>query len=879
MIRRKSVRILLALLAVVLLLVVAVMVFLPKEKIRDLALEQARERLGREVNVGDVSVSLMGGLGVRLADFVVQNPDGFVGEPLAAAEALDVKLAIKPLLKKEIRVARLVLDKPFLNLMVRADGSNNYTFTPVETAPSGSGTTPNEANAGAAVSIDNFELKEGTFVFSTPEQTTRFNEINGSFRLTDPAPGQFSIQGNVTADQMLFSALEPALPLPVEASYDLLWDNNSRRLDIKKVEGTVAGFAVAGQGDVQVADAGPTTRMNGQAQDLDLAELWSLIQPMLPPDQQGQLAGRGNLDLELLIPQSGPEQMEYQGTVGVRGASYTDAELGTTFTGVQGSLDLVSPAPEKVTIKGNLKAEQMAFAQMVPAPDLPVDATYDLLWDNTAQRLDIQGFQGTVAGIPLGGQGSVTIAESGPTTQLKGKAQNVDLAQLWSLVQPMMPPEQKGKLAGHGDLNLDLKVGPGGVDQMTYQGSAVFRKASYTETELIDELQAMDAELQFDQNKFTVTRSDLVFNSGRFKLTGTLRDPFPYFLPPEMQKDQPIKKPHLEFVLRSPRLDVDRLIPAASPSGAAVAGGSQPQGKPAAVPLTMEFPDLTASGTFQADSLIYMQVPFTQVTGKMSAKNRVLTCSEVKGAVFGGQVDGQVDMDLNDLNDPVYGGSYQAKNIEVDNFMQRFVGLAGVMFGGASMSGNFNAHGRDPDVIRNSLTLASDAQVVKGRLVTKGQFHGTLAQLAQQTGHTLGGEQTLRDLVTRIKVDQGRVGLDNLSMKLGEWGDLKFAGYYSFTGNLDYSGNLLLTPEQTDRLFARGVLAELAKLLGTNRPARLELPLTVGGTRSDPKIKLDLGTVTGDLQQKALAEQKGKLENEAKDKLNDKLNSLLNKWK
>jgi hypothetical protein len=74
-------------------------------------------------------------------------------------------------------------------------------------------------------------------------------------------------------------------------------------------------------------------------------------------------------------------------------------------------------------------------------------------------------------------------------------------------------------------------------------------------------------------------------------------------------------------------------------------------------------------------------------------------------------------------------------------------------------------------------------------------------------------------------------------------------------------------------------MAELAKLLGDQRPARLELPLTVGGTRSDPRLKLDLGTVTSDLQKKALAEQKNKLEDQAKEKLDSKLNDLLKKWK
>ncbi len=115
--RRKSVRVMGGLLAVVVLAVAAVMIFLPIDKIRDLALEQAREKLGREVSVGEVAVSLQGGLGVRLSDFAIHNPDGFGGDHLVSSQALDLKLEIGPLLKGEIRVHRLVVDTPVVNLM------------------------------------------------------------------------------------------------------------------------------------------------------------------------------------------------------------------------------------------------------------------------------------------------------------------------------------------------------------------------------------------------------------------------------------------------------------------------------------------------------------------------------------------------------------------------------------------------------------------------------------------------------------------------------------------------------------------------------------------------------------------------------------------
>ena len=130
LLRRKWVRALAIVLGVLALTVLAVVVFLPTEKIRDLALAQAREKLGREVTMGDVGVSFGGGLGVSLADIVVHNPEGFAGDPLARVGAVDLKLAIGPLFKGQVEVKRLVLDSPRLNLINRADGTNNYNLRP-----------------------------------------------------------------------------------------------------------------------------------------------------------------------------------------------------------------------------------------------------------------------------------------------------------------------------------------------------------------------------------------------------------------------------------------------------------------------------------------------------------------------------------------------------------------------------------------------------------------------------------------------------------------------------------------------------------------------------------------------------------------------------
>lgn len=764
--RKKSVRILGAVVAVVLLAVVAVKIFLPAEKIRDLALAQARARLGREVSVENVSVSLRGGLGVKMSDFAIHNPEGFGGKHLLEARAFDLKLAIRPLFKGEIRVDRLVIDGPVANLVRRADGTDNFTFSPAEKPFAGANPgAASEAAPAPPLSIASLTLTEGRISYSDEMagkndlQALEMNGLEMGLSLTDPAPGLYQATGQLSTDQIIVTGPSEVPDLNGTVDFDLTWDTPASRLSITRAEINLMDILLHATGHSITAGEAPEAHLQVKATDLPLTDLGKLA-PHLP-----KLQGSGVLN-----------------------------------------------------------------------------ATVDLELPPTA-------------GAKLHARGQVTVREA-------------DL----SMAQPFLPPEQPGQLAGRGDLDLTFDHSGRDSGGLTYTGKFTATGVSFTETTLVDELQKLNAVLEFNPDQINIESCEAKFASGTFQLRGTLRDPFPYFLPPELQEGVPMKTPHLSFAMRSPRLDVDRLLPVASPTGAPA---TRPVPSPSSVHVKRQFPDFTCDGTFRADSLIYMEVPFTNVLGQVRLRNRVFTFNEVKGQVYHGQVTGQVDVDLNELNDPIYSGSYQATDIQVNDFVTRFAGLAGVVFGGCNMGGSFQTHGLSPEIIRNSLTMNSDAVIREGKVITTGKVYQAMNQLSSARGQTLPTEQALRDLATHINVENGRVGLDKLTTRIGRFGDLTVEGYYGFNGDLDYSGTILLTKAETDSLFSIGAMKELAKLLGTQRPERLALPLSVGGTRTDPKVKLDLGSVTSDLQQRVVKEQGAKLEDQAKSKLND----LIKKWK
>src|SRR5919198_52576 len=79
---------------------------------KDYLLAQAKEALGRDVGVGDIGVTLWGGIGVRLKQFSLADDPSFSNEAFVRAADLQVNLQFLPLLKKEFQVSKVILHRP-----------------------------------------------------------------------------------------------------------------------------------------------------------------------------------------------------------------------------------------------------------------------------------------------------------------------------------------------------------------------------------------------------------------------------------------------------------------------------------------------------------------------------------------------------------------------------------------------------------------------------------------------------------------------------------------------------------------------------------------------------------------------------------------------
>ena len=145
-----------------------------------------------------------------------------------------------------------------------------------------------------------------------------------------------------------------------------------------------------------------------------------------------------------------------------------------------------------------------------------------------------------------------------------------------------------------------------------------------------------------------------------------------------------------------------------------------------------------------------------------------------------------------------------------------------------------------------------------GKLVTSGALYSAINKVAGAAGKSFEKEQVLKELMSKIEVRDGKVKLDKLNTSLGKVGDVDLSGFYSFNGQLDYEGSILLSQEWSQDLLSKGgLVGGLAGILSDKSVKRVKLPLLIGGTTDKPKVEVDYSSIL-ESAKKDLIEEKGK---------------------
>ena len=165
--------------------------------------ERIEALTGRQLSIdGDIEIALLPSPKLRISDARLSNLEGAKSADMARLQALDLQLALGPLLSGEFQVSSLELIDPVIELERLADGRGNWRFEPTDdsAAEADGGASGEDTEQDAtAISMDSVSIVNGTVIYrdSASGRVEYIQRVNGTLSaqsLEGPFRGEGSLE-------------------------------------------------------------------------------------------------------------------------------------------------------------------------------------------------------------------------------------------------------------------------------------------------------------------------------------------------------------------------------------------------------------------------------------------------------------------------------------------------------------------------------------------------------------------------------------------------------------------------------------------------------------------------------------------------------------
>lgn len=203
----------------------------PTDAIEAQLIAAVKQRTGRDLAVaGGARLSFFPSLGVELADVTLSGPPGTGGKPFASIGRVKVAVPVWPLLRRELVVDALVLERPVIAFVTDKSGRRSWDFS-----------LPRKAAAGVADDLA-VATESADVVVAKPEQPAAAGSpldslariALGDVRIVD---GTITVVDERAGTRRAFSGVNLTLKLadlasPLSASGSATFNNEDLRFDL-----------------------------------------------------------------------------------------------------------------------------------------------------------------------------------------------------------------------------------------------------------------------------------------------------------------------------------------------------------------------------------------------------------------------------------------------------------------------------------------------------------------------------------------------------------------------------------------------------------------------------------------------------------------------
>ena len=471
------------------LLVIAVKLFLPADKIKAMAIEKGSAALGREIQVAGLDISVWGGLGVELQQVQVGNPPGFEATPFLTADKIDLKLQLLPLIFGDIKFDRLVIDKPSVHMVKTAAGAVNYSFKTADTLklPADVKAIPPEGQTAAmAISFGELEIKKGLVTYRDDSSNVSLDAVGLDLAssLEYPREGVYQSSGRLRADTVRLAMAKPFPTLTLDVNYRASYDLSAHTLTIESITAGINALRLKLSGQMSGLPEMKAANLNVSSDQIAIADVLSL----LSPEQKAKLAdytvsGNFSLDVDLSLDTTKPKPAWlYSGNV----------------------------ALSDVKMSGKKFPGELAFRRCL------LDISPNLL------RLNIE--DGSFDKQPL--KGYLTVEDFAAPRIAGELAGGLDLA----VLTPFLPSGKSHDLSGRSDFNLKFSGPVHKLDSLSFSGDLKVTGGKYNSMVVPEPIQQFNLDAYFDRQVVNIRNLDCTFPSGSLAVKGRVSELVPYLL-------------------------------------------------------------------------------------------------------------------------------------------------------------------------------------------------------------------------------------------------------------------------------------------------------------------------------------------------------------
>lgn len=216
---------------VLLVLLIVAPFLIPVNQFKPTIEEKASAALGRTVQLGNLSLSLLHGA-LTAEDLSIGDDPKFSPSPFLTAKSLSVGVEMRPLIfSKQLNVTDITISEPQVTLLKNSAGEWNFSTFGVSTAQSpktetkpATPSTPSASSSAPDISVKKLELKDGKIIVGTTssQQRTTYDHVNvtaSDFSLNSkfpvtvaaglPGGGNLKLDGNVGPVDKSDSVLTP----------------------------------------------------------------------------------------------------------------------------------------------------------------------------------------------------------------------------------------------------------------------------------------------------------------------------------------------------------------------------------------------------------------------------------------------------------------------------------------------------------------------------------------------------------------------------------------------------------------------------------------------------------------------------------------------